>query len=64
MMAPNFSAILFDNSNNPETVYLKRAFSGKPYRRLCRKLPEEQKAVFVWNELGDIPFKEIAETYW
>ena len=25
------------------------------------ELPEEQKAVFVWNELEDIPFSEIAE---
>jgi len=57
---PNFSAILFDNSNNPETVYLKSLF-WKTLQEALQELPEEQKAVFVWNELGDIPFKEIAE---
>ena len=57
---PNFSAILFDNSTNPETVYLKGLF-WKTLQEALQELPEEQKAVFVWNELGDIPFKEIAE---
>ena len=57
---PNFSAILFDNSNNPETVYLKNLF-WKTLQEALEELPEEQKAVFVWNELEDIPFSEIAE---
>jgi RNA polymerase sigma factor (sigma-70 family) len=57
---PNFSAILFDNSNNPETVYLKNLF-WKTLQEALQELPEEQRAVFVWNELGDIAFKEIAE---
>jgi DNA-directed RNA polymerase specialized sigma24 family protein len=26
-----------------------------------RELPEEQRAVFVWHEMGDLSFKEIAE---
>lgn len=56
---PNFSAILFDNSSNPETVYLKNLF-WKTLQEALQELPEEQKAVFVWNELGDISFKEIA----
>ena len=57
---PNFSAILFDNSKSPETVYLKNLF-WKTLQEALEELPEEQKAVFVWNELEDIPFKEIAE---
>jgi RNA polymerase sigma factor (sigma-70 family) len=57
---PNFSAILFDNSNNPETAYLKNLF-WKTLQEALEELPEEQKKVFVWNELGDVPFKEIAE---
>jgi len=57
---PNFSAILFDDSNNPETVYLKNLF-WKTLQEALDELPEEQKAVFVWNELEDIPFSEIAE---
>lgn len=57
---PNFSAILFDNSNNPETMHLKSLF-WKTLQEALQELPEEQRAVFVWNELGDIPFKEIAE---
>jgi RNA polymerase sigma factor (sigma-70 family) len=56
---PNFSAILFDNSNNPETVYLRGLF-WKTLQEALQELPEEQKSVFVWNELGDIPFSEIA----
>jgi RNA polymerase sigma factor (sigma-70 family) len=57
---PNFSAILFDNSNNPETAYLKSLF-WKALQEALQELPEEQRDVFVWNELDDIPFREIAE---
>lgn len=54
-----FSSILFDNSKNPETAYLRSLF-WKTLEEALDELPEEQKAVFVWNELGDLPFKEIA----
>jgi RNA polymerase sigma factor (sigma-70 family) len=56
---PDFSDILFDDSNNPEAVYLRGLF-WKALQNALQELPEEQKAVFIWNELEDMPFKEIA----
>ncbi len=56
----NFREILMDKSNNPETEYLRNIFWDTMDKALD-ELPEEQKKVFVWNELEDIPFKEIAE---
>ena len=57
--APDLSAILLDNSTNPETANL-RALFWKTLEEALNELPEEQRLVFVWNELNDIPFKEIA----
>ena len=56
---PDLSAILLDNSNNPETANLRTLF-WKTLEEALNALPEEQRLVFVWNELNDIPFKEIA----
>jgi RNA polymerase sigma factor (sigma-70 family) len=56
----NFREILMDKGNNPETEYLRNIFWDTMDKALD-ELPEEQKNVFVWNELEDIPFKEIAE---
>jgi RNA polymerase sigma factor (sigma-70 family) len=56
----DFKSLLFDHSGNPETEHLKNLF-WKELQRALQKLPEEQKNVFVWNELEDIPFKEIAK---
>jgi RNA polymerase sigma factor (sigma-70 family) len=56
---PDLGAILLDNSNNPETANL-RALFWKTLEEALNELPEEQRSVFVWNELNDIPFKEIA----
>jgi RNA polymerase sigma factor (sigma-70 family) len=55
----NFREILMDNSNNPETEYLRSLF-WETMDKALDELPEEQRKVFVWNELEDIPFKEIA----
>jgi RNA polymerase sigma factor (sigma-70 family) len=57
---PGLSDILLDNSNNPESAYLKSLF-WKTLDEALLELPEEQRAVFVWHELGDMSFKEIAE---
>jgi RNA polymerase sigma factor (sigma-70 family) len=57
---PNLTGILLDNSENPETANLRSLF-WKTLQEALDQLPEEQKAVFVWNELGDLSFKEIAE---
>jgi len=55
-----FKDLLFDDSGNPETEHLRNLF-WKELQRALQELPKEQKDVFVWNELQDIPFKEIAE---
>lgn len=57
---PDLASILLDNSENPETANLRSLF-WKTLQAALDELPEEQKAVFVWNELGDLSFKEIAE---
>jgi RNA polymerase sigma factor (sigma-70 family) len=55
----NFREILMDKSNNPESEYLRNIF-WETMDKALDELPEEQRNVFVWNELEDIPFKEIA----
>ncbi len=55
----DFKDILFDDSGNPETEHLRKLF-WQELQRALQELPEEQRNVFVWNELEDIPFKEIA----
>jgi RNA polymerase sigma factor (sigma-70 family) len=57
----DFKDLLFDDSGNPETENLRNLF-WKELQRALQELPEEQKNVFVWNELEDISFKEIAES--
>jgi RNA polymerase sigma factor (sigma-70 family) len=56
----SFKDILLDNSNNPETQYLRTLF-WEILNESLQELPEEQRDVFVWNELEDVSFKEIAE---
>ena len=55
----DFKDLLFDDSGNPETEHLRNLFWIELNRAL-QELPEEQKNVFVWNELEDISFKDIA----
>ena len=57
----DFKDFLFDDSGNPETEHLRNLF-WKELQSALKVLPEEQKNVFVWNELEDIPFKKIAES--
>jgi RNA polymerase sigma factor (sigma-70 family) len=56
-----FRDILFDDSNNPETAYLRNLF-WETLDQALQELPEEQRSVFVSHELEEIPFKTIAET--
>jgi RNA polymerase sigma factor (sigma-70 family) len=56
---PDLTGILLDDSRNPETANL-RALFWKTLQEALDELPEEQRMVFIWNELEDIPFKEIA----
>ncbi len=57
--ATDLTGILLDDSQNPETANL-RALFWKTLQGALDELPEEQRLVFVWNELEDIPFKEIS----
>jgi RNA polymerase sigma factor (sigma-70 family) len=56
----NWTEFLFDSSENPEKDYLRTMFWDELNNAL-NELPEEQKQVFILNELEGIPFKEIAE---
>jgi RNA polymerase sigma factor (sigma-70 family) len=44
----------------PETDLLRDLFWEELFSAL-KELPEEQRQVFIWNELEDISFNEIAE---
>jgi RNA polymerase sigma factor (sigma-70 family) len=55
----NVKEILLAENANPETEHLRNLFWQQLFSALD-ELPEEQRKVFVWNELEDIPFNEIA----
>lgn len=57
---PDYSSILFSDSKTPETEYLRNLFWKQLFIALD-ELPEAQKQVFVWHELDDISFQQIAE---
>ncbi len=56
----NFGEILLIEDTNPETVYLKELFWKELFTALD-ELPENQKKVFVWNELEDMTLQQIAD---
>ncbi len=56
----SFKEILLADNNNPESEHLRNLF-WKELQDALEELPEEQRDVFIWNELEDVPFKEIAE---
>lgn len=58
--ALDFKDILLADDNTPETAYLRNLFWEQLFIALD-ELPEEQKQVFIWHELDDIPFQQIAE---
>jgi RNA polymerase sigma factor (sigma-70 family) len=55
-----WSEIFFDESQNPETQYLRNMFWEVLHDAL-NELPEAQRQVFILNEIEGIPFKTIAE---
>ncbi|MEO5595356.1 MAG: sigma-70 family RNA polymerase sigma factor [Chitinophagaceae bacterium] len=59
-VAFDWTEIFFDDSDNPETAYLRSLF-WETLDNALNELPAEQKEVFVMNEMDGIPFKEIAE---
>lgn len=56
----NWTEFLFDASDNPEKDYLRTLF-WEELNNALSELPEEQRQVFILNELEGVPFKEIAE---
>ena len=56
----NWSEFFFDSNDNPETDYLRSLF-WEALNEALNELPEEQKQVFILNELEGVPFKIIAE---
>jgi RNA polymerase sigma factor (sigma-70 family) len=52
--------LFVSGDNNPETEYLRSLF-WEALNNALDELPQEQRTVFVLNELEGIPFKDIAE---
>jgi RNA polymerase sigma factor (sigma-70 family) len=55
----DFRELLLAGDEDPETEHLRNLFCEQLFAALD-ELPEEQKQVFVLNELEDISFNEIA----
>lgn len=55
----NVKEILLAETSNPETEHLRNLFWQQLFTAL-NELPEEQRQVFVWNELEDMSFNDIA----
>ena len=55
-----FKDILLADDNTPETAYMKELF-WEQLTIALQELPENQRQVFVWNELEDQTFQEISD---
>jgi DNA-directed RNA polymerase specialized sigma24 family protein len=51
---------LLTDDTTPETEYLRNLFWEQLFIALD-ELPEEQRQVFIWHELEDVTFAEMAE---
>ena len=56
---PDFTEILLTEGTTPETEYIRNLFWEQLFLALD-ELPQEQRDVFIWQELDGIPFNEIA----
>jgi RNA polymerase sigma factor (sigma-70 family) len=56
----DLQAILMTDEVTPETAYLRNLFWEQLFVALD-ELPEEQRQVFIWQEMDDMTFQEIAE---
>jgi RNA polymerase sigma factor (sigma-70 family) len=52
--------LLLKDPQTPETTHLRNRFWQELFAALD-ELPEEQKQVYIWHELEDLSFNEIAE---
>ncbi len=55
----DFKDILLREMKTPETEYLRNLF-WKQLHTALNELPEEQRQVFIWHELEDVSFEDIA----
>jgi RNA polymerase sigma factor (sigma-70 family) len=55
-----FKDMLLTEDSTPETEYVRNLFWEQLMAALD-ELPEEQKQVFMWQELDDMTFQEISE---
>ncbi len=53
-------AMLLTEAKTPETEFIRNLFWEQLFRAL-NELPEEQKEVFIWQELDHMSFQDIAE---
>ena len=56
----NYKDALLADLVTPEDKYLRQIF-WEEFGKALNELPEEQRQVFVWNELEDKTFREISE---
>jgi len=56
----NYKDLLLADPTTPEDTELLKLFWEELFKAL-EELPEEQRQVFVWNELEDMTFREISE---
>jgi len=56
----DFKDILLTEAKTPETEYLRNLFWEALFNALD-ELPEKQRQVFIWNELEDVSFAEMAD---
>jgi RNA polymerase sigma factor (sigma-70 family) len=56
----NFAEIFFADGNDPESEYIKDLFWDELFAALD-ELPENQRQVFIWNELEDKTLQQIAD---
>ena len=56
----NFKEILLADNNNPETEHLRQLFWEELFAALG-ELPENQRRVFIQNELEDFTLQQIAD---
>jgi len=58
--ASGFKDMLLTEDSTPETEYVRSLFWDQLVAALD-ELPEEQKQVFIWQEMEDMTFQEISE---
>jgi RNA polymerase sigma factor (sigma-70 family) len=56
----DFGALLPANAASPEDAYLRELF-WEVLMAALEELPENQRQVFVWNELEDLTLQQIAD---